>query len=51
MWRIAALIAMALLQGGISSGLTQLQAEQADKARACLAPYMPGIVQAIVQSK
>jgi hypothetical protein len=39
------------LQGGINAGITQLQAEQADKARACLAPYMPGIVQAIMQSK
>lgn len=39
------------LQGGINAGITQLQAEQADKARACLAPYMPGIVQAILQSK
>lgn len=39
------------LQGGISAGLTELQADQADKARACLAPYMPGIVQAIMQSK
>jgi hypothetical protein len=39
------------LQGGIGSGLTELQAGQADKARACLAPYMPGIVQAILQSK
>jgi len=39
------------LQGGISSGMTQLQAEQADKARACLSPYMPGIVQAILLAK
>lgn len=39
------------LQGGISAGMTALQADQADKARACLAPYMPGIVQAILQSK
>jgi len=39
------------LQGGISAGITALQADQADKARACLAPYMPGIVQAILQSK
>jgi hypothetical protein len=39
------------LQGGINSGITQLQADQADKARACLAPYMPGIVQAILVSK
>jgi|SRR6516165_2638520 hypothetical protein len=39
------------LQGGISAGMTQVQADQADKARACLAPYMPGIVQAILQSK
>ena len=39
------------LQGGINAGITQLQADQADKARACLAPYMPGIVQAIIQSK
>jgi hypothetical protein len=39
------------LQGGISSGMTELQGDQADKARACLAPYMPGIVQAILQSK
>jgi hypothetical protein len=39
------------LQGGISSGMTQLQAEQADKARACLNPYMPGIVQAILLAK
>lgn len=38
------------LQGGISAGMTALQADQADKARACLAPYMPGIVQAILQS-
>jgi hypothetical protein len=30
--------------------MTALQADQADKARACLAPYMPGIVQAILQS-
>ncbi len=39
------------LQGGISSGISQLQANQADKARACLAPYMPGIVAAVLQSK
>jgi hypothetical protein len=39
------------LQGGINAGITQLQADQADKARACLSPYMPGIVQAILQSK
>jgi hypothetical protein len=39
------------LQGGISSGITQLQGEQANAARACLAPYMPGIVQAILTSK
>jgi hypothetical protein len=39
------------LQGGISAAMTAVQAEQADKARACLAPYMPGIVQAILQSK
>ena len=32
--------------GGINSGLTQLQADQADKARERLGPYMPGIVQA-----
>jgi hypothetical protein len=38
------------LQGGISNGLSQLQADQADKARECLKPYMPGIVQAILQS-
>lgn len=39
------------LQGGISAGMTQVQAQQADAARACLTPYMPGIVQAILQSK
>jgi hypothetical protein len=39
------------LQGGISAGITALQADQADKARACLNPYMPGIVNAILQSK
>jgi hypothetical protein len=39
------------LQGGINSGMTQLQGEQANAARACLAPYMPGIVQAILNSK
>jgi hypothetical protein len=39
------------LQGGLSAGMSQLQADQADKVRACLAPYMPGIVQAILQSK
>jgi hypothetical protein len=39
------------LQGGISAGMTQLQGEQANAARACLAPYMPGIVQAILNSK
>jgi hypothetical protein len=39
------------LQGGISSGMTQLQGDQADKARACLAPYMAGIVQAILLSR
>jgi hypothetical protein len=39
------------LQGGISAGMTQLQGEQANAARACLAPYMPGIVQAILTSK
>jgi hypothetical protein len=38
------------LQGGLSAGMSQLQADQADKVRACLAPYMPGIVQAILQS-
>jgi hypothetical protein len=36
------------MQGGINAGITQLQADQADKARACLAPYMPGIVQAML---
>jgi hypothetical protein len=39
------------LQGGINAGMTQVQGEQANNARACLAPYMPGIVQAILQSK
>jgi hypothetical protein len=39
------------LQGGISSGLTALQGEQADKARECLKPYMPGIVQSILLAK
>jgi hypothetical protein len=39
------------LMGGINSSLTQLQADQADKARECLKPYMPGIVQAILNSK
>ncbi|MDL2409964.1 hypothetical protein PY650_30980 [Rhizobium calliandrae] len=39
------------LQGGINSGISALQAEQADKARECLKPYMPGIVQAILQAK
>ena len=39
------------LIGGINSNLTQLQADQADKARECLKPYMPGIVQAILSSK
>jgi hypothetical protein len=39
------------LQGGINSGLTAVQADVADKARACLAPYMPGIVKAILDSK
>src|SRR6266446_1639844 len=38
------------LQGGLSAGMSQLQADQADKVRACLAPYMPGIVQAILQT-
>ncbi|MCK1545727.1 hypothetical protein IVB12_28240 [Bradyrhizobium sp. 179] len=39
------------VQGRTSVGMTALQGDQADKARACLAPYMPGIVQAILQSK
>jgi hypothetical protein len=39
------------LQGGISAAMTQVQGEQANAARACLAPYMPGIVQAILTSK
>lgn len=39
------------LQGGISAGMTQVQGEQANAARACLAPYMPGIVQAVLASK
>jgi hypothetical protein len=39
------------LMGGISSELTQLQVGEADKARECLKPYMPGIVQAILNSK
>jgi hypothetical protein len=39
------------LQGGISAGMTQVQAQQADAARECLKPYMSGIVQAILQSK
>jgi hypothetical protein len=39
------------LQGGISAGMTQVQAQQADAARDCLKPYMPGIVEAILQSK
>lgn len=39
------------LQGGINSGISQLQADQADKARACLVPYMQGIVKAILESK
>jgi hypothetical protein len=39
------------LQGGISSSMTELQAGQADKARACLQPYMAGIVQAILLAK
>lgn len=39
------------LQRGLSAGMSQVQADQADKVRACLAPYMPGIVQAILQSK
>jgi hypothetical protein len=39
------------LMGGINSGLTQLQKDQADKARECLKSYMSGIVQAILNSK
>ena len=39
------------LQGGINSGLTALQGEQADKARACFAPYLPGLFKAILESK
>jgi hypothetical protein len=39
------------LMGGINSQMTPLQADQADKVRECLKPYMPGIVRAILERR
>lgn len=38
------------LSGGISKELTAVQADQADKVRECLKPYMAGIVKAILET-
>ena len=38
------------LVGGINSQITERQADQADKVRDCLKPYMPGIVEAILKT-
>jgi hypothetical protein len=38
------------LIGGLNSQMTQMQADQADKVRECLKPYMPGIVEAVLKA-